>query len=262
MTPMNYTQMPTLNLVELARRKAVNGHVEGDLLAELQTRYAYQNCPPADQAYIEQLDRTSFQPLYGRTKLPPRSISVNSAAPAPVPIYYQRHNNTSNLPNLTLKSLHKPGNKVTVFVASSSEAKSQAKALIRDLVHDGISFLPWWESVRPGRTFLSELEAIGQRVGAALFVFSPDIDGDVRGKRVSLPNQNVLFELGYFWNLVTPERLAIVRYGNTTLPTDLAGYTHITGSKFFKPGSAASAGKKTKSDFNRWADGLFEGSPH
>lgn len=139
-----------------------------------------------------------------------------------------------------------------IFVASSMEAKAQAKVLIRELANPDIKFRPWWETARPGRMFLSELAQVASEVTAALFVFTPDISGTFRRKRVKLPNQNVLFELGYFFNIVRPECIAIVKYGETVIPTDLLGYTHIKGSKFFKAGAGSATGKATRADFTKW----------
>jgi len=85
-----------------------------------------------------------------------------------------------------------------------------------------------------------------------LLLFTPDIPATIRGNQVALPNQNVLFELGYFLSAFDASRIALVKYGATYIPKDLDGYTHIPGSGFFKSGCAAVAGKKTKASFNRW----------
>jgi hypothetical protein len=71
-----------------------------------------------------------------------------------------------------------------------------------------------------------------------------------------LPNQNVLFELGYFFSAFDASRIALVKYGTTHIPKDLDGYTHIRGSKFFKAGASTTAGKRTKEDFAKWTKQL------
>jgi hypothetical protein len=143
-----------------------------------------------------------------------------------------------------------------VFVGSSSEAKATAKALIRDLANPKLNFRPWWDNVRPGRMFLSELEHMSKEASAALFLFTPDIDGWNRGKKTKYPNQNVLFELGYFLGHFRPDRIAIIRYGETEMPSDLSGHTHIKGSKFFKAKFPTTTGKATKKDFLKWVSAL------
>ena len=71
-----------------------------------------------------------------------------------------------------------------------------------------------------------------------------------------LPNQNVLFELGYFFTAVKPECIALIKYGDVMIPGDLDGYTHIPGSKSFVPKRFVKAGKATKSEFSKWVSDL------
>jgi predicted nucleotide-binding protein len=142
--------------------------------------------------------------------------------------------------------------KKVIFVGSSSEAKTQAKALIKDLASPTIEFLPWWDAFTPGHLLLNDLAAIKTRAHAALLVFTPDIPATLRNTQVALPNQNVLFELGYFYSALSATKIALIKYGATYIPKDLDGYTHIPGSKFFKPGASVVAGKKTTESFNKW----------
>ena len=86
--------------------------------------------------------------------------------------------------------------------------------------------------------------------------FTPDIKGTFRRERVMLPNQNVLFELGYFFTAVKPECIALIKYGDVMIPGDLDGYTHIPGSKSFVPKRFVKAGKATKSEFSKWVSDL------
>ena len=148
--------------------------------------------------------------------------------------------------------------KVTLFLGSSSNAKSQAKLLISSLSSDIVEFLPWWDAFIPGQTLLHEIEGIATRVQGALLLFSPEIPSTVRGKEVHTPNQNVLFEFGYFLGKLGKKSVATIRYGEFYLPSDLGGYIHITGSKFFKPGASTKVGKRTTTDFTRWAAGLAQ----
>ena len=75
---------------------------------------------------------------------------------------------------------------------------------------------------------------------------------DVRGHKRAIPNLNVLFEFGFFYSALGKEKVAVVRYGDIYLPSDLDGYIHITGSKHFTRGRAVSVGKLTKTEFDRW----------
>jgi predicted nucleotide-binding protein len=142
--------------------------------------------------------------------------------------------------------------KIKIFVGSSSEAKTQAKVLVRDLASPTIEFIPWWDAFTPGRLLLEDLKSIKNEVSAALLLFTPDIPATVRGSQVALPNQNVLFELGYFFSTLDAQNIALIKYGATYIPKDLDGYTHIPGSKYFKPGASVAAGAKTKNAFSKW----------
>jgi hypothetical protein len=148
--------------------------------------------------------------------------------------------------------------KAIVFVGSSSEAEAQAKSLIRDLSSPMIEFLPWWDAFTPGHLLLSDLAEVKKNATAALLLFTPDIPAKVRGSKVTLPNQNVLFELGYFFSAFDASRIALIRCGATHIPKDLDGYTHVLGSKFFKPGAAVPAGKKTREQFGKWVAQLVQ----
>ena len=142
--------------------------------------------------------------------------------------------------------------KTVIFVGSSSEAKTQAKALIKHFASATVEFLPWWECFTPGHLLLNDLENASKKINAALLLLTPDIPATVRGNQVALPNQNVLFELGYFFSALGAPKIALMKYGATSIPKDLDGYTHIPGSNFFKPRASVLVGKKTNAAFNNW----------
>jgi predicted nucleotide-binding protein len=152
--------------------------------------------------------------------------------------------------------------KTTLFLGSSTAAKSQARAVAAALASDTIEFLPWWEAFTPGRTLLEELDAIRDKVQGAVLVFSPEAESTVRGTTVWTPNLNVLFEFGYFYGHFRKERVALLRYGEFYLPSDFGGYIHIAGSKFFKRGAVVKVGKRTLTEFTRWIGSAgFEPGP-
>lgn len=144
--------------------------------------------------------------------------------------------------------------KTLLFLGSSSAAKSQAKALAAALTSDQIEFLPWWEAFPAGRTLLEQLDSIRSKVQGAVLVVSPEAEGLVRGNQVQMPNLNVLFEFGYFYGHFGRERVAMVKYGDFYLPTDLGGYIHVAGSRFFRRGAVVKVGKRTTTEFERWVN--------
>jgi len=144
----------------------------------------------------------------------------------------------------------------TLFIGSSSAARSQARAVVERFTGPTLRFLPWWDAFTPGRTLLEDLDAIGNEVDAALMVFSPEADSTVRGKTVQVPNQNVLFEFGYFYGRLGAARVAMLKYGDFYLPSDFGGYVHIFGSTSFKRGAAVQIGPRTVREFSRWVQAV------
>jgi predicted nucleotide-binding protein len=146
--------------------------------------------------------------------------------------------------------------KTTIFVGSSSAAKSQAKALIADLSSATLEFLPWWDAFTPGKTLLEELDNIRDKIDGALLLFSPESETTIKKDTKWIPNLNVLFEFGYFYGHFGKQKIAMIKYGEFFLPSDFGGYIWITGSKFFKRGAVAQIGKRTKTDFEKWIQQL------
>lgn len=140
----------------------------------------------------------------------------------------------------------------TIFVGSSTAARTQAKKFIEGCSTGGVTFLPWWEHFTPGRTLLEELDGLRKSVDGAILLLSPESASEIRGNVQPIPNLNVLFEFGFFYGAFKKNKVAVVRYGEVYLPSDLSGYVHITGSKFFKRGACVGVGKRTKRDFEKW----------
>lgn len=142
--------------------------------------------------------------------------------------------------------------KVTIFLGSSTAAKSQAKAVAKAFASPTVEFLCWWEAFTPGRTLLEELDTIREKVDGALLLFSPEAEATVRGNSVSTPNLNVLFEFGYFYGHFGKQKVAMLKYGDFYLPSDFGGYIHINGSKFFQRSAVVQVGKRTTTEFGNW----------
>ena len=146
--------------------------------------------------------------------------------------------------------------KTTLFIGSSSAAKSQAKKLVEELTSSTLEFLPWWDAFTPGNTLLVELDAIRDKVDGALLVFSPESETTIKKQTKHIPNLNVLYEFGYFYGHFGKTKVAMIKYGEFFLPSDFGGYIYIAGSKFFKRGAVVQVGKKTKHDFTKWVQQL------
>jgi predicted nucleotide-binding protein len=144
----------------------------------------------------------------------------------------------------------------TLFIGSSAAAKSQAKAIIKELSSATLVFLPWWEAFTPGKTLLEELDGIRDKVDGALLVFSPESETTIRKEKKWVPNLNVLFEFGYFYGHFGRKKVAMLKYGDLFLPSNFGGYIWITGSKFFKRGAVVQVGNRTQTDFEKWIQQL------
>ncbi len=143
-----------------------------------------------------------------------------------------------------------------VFIGSSGAARSQAKAIVRRFENATLEFLPWWDAFVPGTTLLDNLDAIADQVDAAVLLMSPESEAVIRGSTVQIPNLNVLYEFGFFYGRFGKRRVAMIKYGEFYLPSDLGGYTHVFGSRTFKRGATVPVGKRTRTDFERWLAGV------
>jgi len=141
---------------------------------------------------------------------------------------------------------------ITLFIGSSSAAKSQAKAFVDTFQSGTLRFLAWWDAFTAGRTLLEELDRIYDRVNGAVLLFSPESQVTIRGRTYNVPNLNVLFEFGYFYGVLGKDTVAMIKYGDFYLPSDLGGYIHIFGSGGFRRGQKNAIGKRTTNEFNRW----------
>jgi predicted nucleotide-binding protein len=142
--------------------------------------------------------------------------------------------------------------KVKIFIGSASAAKSQAKAVVKAFTSPTVEFLTWWDAFTPGRTLLEDLDAIRGQVDGAILIFSPEAEATVRGNTVFTPNLNVLFEFGYFYGHFGKQKVAMLKYGDFYLPSDLGGYIHINGSRHFQRSQVVQVGKRTETEFGKW----------
>jgi hypothetical protein len=147
-----------------------------------------------------------------------------------------------------------------IFVVSSVEAMAHAKSFMRNCKDDDhIEYLPWWDQFQPGRTLIEELERFKRKLDGALIILTPDITASLEEGDRSIPNLNVLFEFGFFLSRFGRRRVAVVKYGEVFLPSDLDGVIPIYGGAY-NPARTVRATRRTKDEFARWVEG-FKGSP-
>jgi hypothetical protein len=125
---------------------------------------------------------------------------------------------------------------VFVGCASDNVAKTRATEVITILQSAHCVPLPWWttEAFRLGFSLLHNIQDIPHRISGAIFLATPDDriipqrqDSIVPGQELLIPRTNVMLELGYFMGVLGPSNVAICRYRECCLPSDLNGVTHI-----------------------------------
>jgi predicted nucleotide-binding protein len=117
--------------------------------------------------------------------------------------------------------------KPKVFIGSSTEGKSFAEAIHAYLFHEAECTV-WTEGVfGPSDYTLQSLLRQARASEFGIFVFSPDDLATMRGELLSVPRDNVVFELGLFSGALEPERcfFAIPNNVEIHLPSDLMGIT-------------------------------------
>lgn len=145
-----------------------------------------------------------------------------------------------------------------IFVVSSREAIPHANSFIRACKDDEhIEYYPWWKHFQPGHTTIEELERFKRKLDGALVILTPDIQATIRNERKSIPNLNVLFEYGFFLSKFNRKHVAVVKFGDVFVPSDLAGVIPISGSSEYtsRPKRVAT---RTKQEFFRWVEGFKE----
>src|SRR5207248_419877 len=88
-----------------------------------------------------------------------------------------------------------------------------------------------------GRTVIEKFEAVADTCDTAVVVWSPDDFGGLQSSGLkklsqSRARQNVVFELGYFYGAIRRRSgsVVVLEFGDTELPSDIAGVVRIDGT--------------------------------
>jgi predicted nucleotide-binding protein len=121
-----------------------------------------------------------------------------------------------------------------IFIGSSSESISVAKAIEKAIAKDPVTVEPWHQGVfGVSDGTIESLENIARRSDFAILVLSADDKVRIRrGKQVA-PRDNVIFELGLFMGSLGRTRtfMVVQKHSKLRLPPDLDGVTYIPFSK-------------------------------
>lgn len=119
----------------------------------------------------------------------------------------------------------------TIFIASSAEALSRARAISSGLHHDKMRVVPWSVSTfTPGEHAMESLESAIERADFGVALLTPDDVTTSRERTKASPRDNALFELGLFVGALGRMRaFAVTPLGvDMKMPSDLYGINSIT----------------------------------
>lgn len=123
-----------------------------------------------------------------------------------------------------------PNERPLLFIGSASERLAIAQAIQAGLAHDNMIVQVWTDDVfQASEHTLSSLIEVAENSDFGVFVLGADDIVKRRGKKLTVPRDNAVFELGLFVGAVGRNRTYIVkpRGQSVALPTDLLGITPI-----------------------------------
>ncbi len=133
-------------------------------------------------------------------------------------------------------------NPLRVFVASSSEQIGVAKDVAAALNSPQLDAKVWDEETFDfSASYIESLEKELDRADFAVVILTGDDSGNVRKKKVNLPRDNVIYELGLFTGRLGRERCYFFVAGDsgTHIASDLSGVKPVV---FERGGNAGTAG--------------------
>src|SRR4051812_26558880 len=133
-----------------------------------------------------------------------------------------------------------------VFVASSSEQIEVANAAAAALHSPQLEVKVWDEDTFDfSDSYMESLEKELDRADFAVVILTADDPANVRKKKVNLPRDNVIFELGLFSGRLGRKRCFFVldAASGTEIASDLSGVNPV---KFYRDGKAGQPSLKAQ----------------
>jgi hypothetical protein len=142
-----------------------------------------------------------------------------------------------------------------IFVGSSGEATKLAEEIASAIAAAGMSPVIWNMGAFPaGKTLLERIESLPCEFDGAVLLATPDIYCTRGDETFTAPSSNVIFEYGYLSSRLTRRRVAICRFGEAYMPSDLAGVKVIEGKDV--DCEAPEIPQDMKREIISWLDGL------
>lgn len=143
-----------------------------------------------------------------------------------------------------------------IFIGSSTEAMDEAMQIADILRDDDVKPVLWTEIFPPGVVAFQVIEKEAREMSGALIVATPDDSSVIRRRRYKVPRTNVMIEYGYFSALLGRERMALCKYQDVTLTTDLMGLTYIDMGAYQQKGAARKMNGEVSDKIRKWAEAL------
>src|SRR5260370_10574256 len=115
-----------------------------------------------------------------------------------------------------------------VFIASAKESLPIAKSIAEFLSSmEDIRGVLWVDIFDPGLLTMQAIELMLSRCCGAVFVASPDDESKIQDVSVRVPRTNVMLELGLVSSVLGRRNVAMCKFDDVVLPTDMTGFTYI-----------------------------------
>ena len=148
--------------------------------------------------------------------------------------------------------------KKRVFLGSSRMAEEHLKTIGKIISAYGAEVVPWREVFSPSCCTFPEIEKTMKGISGAILVASPDIavpDIEVNDVKF-IPTPNVILELGLFSSRLLRPRIALCKFDNTELPTDLDSFTHVKLGEYPPKGQQLILSTRTRRTLAQWTKNL------
>lgn len=140
-----------------------------------------------------------------------------------------------------------------IFVGSSSEALKVAQLVADAIRQSNMEPVVWNnDAFVLGMTLLETIESLPFDYHGAVLLWTPDVSCRRRGEDpFSAPVANVVFEYGYLAARLTRRRVAICRFGNADVPSDLQGMK-LVEVQDYQPADPAALPPEARRELGSW----------
>jgi len=151
-------------------------------------------------------------------------------------------------------------NATRIFIGSSSEALEVAKLIarvIQEAGEAGMEPVIWnRDAFVLGMTLLETIESLPLDYHGAVLLATPDKYSSRGNKAVWDPAPNVIFEYGYLAARLTRKRVAICKFGEAEIPSDLQGLKLVEVNKDYNYKEPSALPETATNELRSWLNQL------